>query len=51
MYGMTDLVGNFRQGVSSLTQIFASGVSQSNQLTENQQLHTKLSMWIKSMHT
>ena len=45
MYGTTDLVANFCQGVSSLTQPYASDASQSDQLIENQQLRAKLNMW------
>ena len=45
MYGTTDLTTNFRQGVSSLTQPFASGISQSDHVIKNQILCVELSMW------
>jgi len=45
MYGTIDLTGNFCRGISSFTQPFTFDISRSDQLTENQQLHAKLSMW------
>ena len=45
MYSTTDLAANFRQGVSSLTQAFASDTSQSQHVIENQMLCAQLSMW------
>jgi len=44
VYGTTDLVANFRQGVSSLTQASASGTSQTEHVIENQMLRAELSM-------
>ena len=45
VYGTTDMAANFRQGVSSLTQAFASDTSQSEHVIENQMFRAELSMW------
>ena len=45
VYGTADLAANFRQGVSSLTQVSTSDTSQSGHVFENQMLRIELSMW------